>query len=373
MEGPPLPPWDAGAAPAFMWGANTLFAGLAGTNERLGRLEACLGTLSASTGARESDLVGFRAELEQMRGFATSVLARVKGIEDFLHGPMFLDGVQKSAAETVLVKCSPEIWRMRDAVERLKAQVERMEDKIGATASTLSPSPSSAVMKDLEDVILRLAAFGEERIEHLEIIGDSGKRNKDGSAKRVLVSESVLEEGIAHPKLPVPRAWKTDSDARTINKNFDQVSKMMNIVLSRIDHLEERLDARLDNLDKQVHVLKKLFEKVNEKVNEKSHGESPKEEIQKEESEDDLGGASTPEEAPLQMEEVFSKQSNQSMTSTIKAKATAAKNHDADSPSKRKKVTGDSAQKLSEKPKKQHQSGAKAARAAFNRSQRKDV
>ena len=66
------------------------------------------------------------------------------------------------------------------------------------------------------------------------MIGESGRRYKDGAPKRKLVNEKALKEGQLYPNLNVPRSWKSDSDSRTINKNFEQVS-MVQIIPPRVN------------------------------------------------------------------------------------------------------------------------------------------
>ncbi|GBG25983.1 Hypothetical Protein FCC1311_022032 [Hondaea fermentalgiana] len=248
-------PIPADPAQSFMWGAHNLFAGLHAVNARLLQLEQAQD--SQSSHAR------FEQGLESLRAFAVSILRRLEAHENFIHNDRFLQGVDQRAYETVVTKCLPEVWELRANVDALR---EKLETK-ASVSTTQATIGTVALAKEVEDVLLRLAALGDERVQHLEIIGESGKRYKDGTARRRLVTEPALAAGVDYPKLPVPSAWKADSDTQTINHNFEQLSKMINeVVLARIDTVETNMDKRLSHIEKRVDVLQNLFQTLSRDI-----------------------------------------------------------------------------------------------------------
>jgi len=335
---------------AFVQGAVSLFNGIEAINARIDRLE-------------RSPVVQ-HSEFESLRSFALSVHQHLVAHDDFIRNPKFLDGVGERAQQEVITKCMPEIWKLHSNIDKLGLQVQRLQSHRGFDNKVLQ--------SEVEEVLLRLASLGSQRIQHVEIVGDSSRRYKNGAPRRIMVGEEELAQGLAPQKLPVPKAWKSDSDSATINKNFQQITRMMNdILLSRIDEIDERIEQRMDKIEKRVDVISSLFTVLHNDI---KSIQSNSESNQLENSTDEEGDSTSevPTSPPEVSEEhTVNKTATRTCTINIQAdtKLTDSSSEHKQSDGMLAKSPGVSiAESSMETPKRSYQSGAAAGRAAFERS-----
>uniref|UniRef100_A0A7S3PRM0 Uncharacterized protein n=1 Tax=Aplanochytrium stocchinoi TaxID=215587 RepID=A0A7S3PRM0_9STRA len=250
-------------AQSFLWGAQNLFAGLSTVNTKLEALEL-----------RTRSLDDQRRRLDSLRNFVQSIYRQLQSHNDYVRGKQFLVGVRETASDVVVTKCLPEIWKLRANVEGLAERLPIKENNIlhireqrqgngPVNENRTVPSDTCASLaREVELLVLRLAALGDERVQHVEIVGN-GKRYKDGSSIRRMVTEDQLGKGnLSH--LGIPKSWRSQSDTKTINSNFKEVGKMFNdVILPRIDTLEKHVEKRLDRLEKRVDILHGLFRTLN--------------------------------------------------------------------------------------------------------------
>lgn len=182
-------------AQSFLWGAQNLFAALSAMNHKIDSVE-----FSRCRSEEEQ-----RRRLESVRNFALSIYRQLQTHSDYVRGAQFIAGVEEAATNVVVTKCLPEVWKLRANVEDLSRQIQQI-DKVKRTGNanpnhgghTTNRKGQSAVdgalQEEVEAAVLRLAALGEERIQHIEIVGN-GKRYKDGTSMRRIITEDELGKG----------------------------------------------------------------------------------------------------------------------------------------------------------------------------------
>jgi len=357
----PSPPANPDPMHGFMWGAQNLFAGLHAVNMRLEHFER----QNFETGTNN-----IRKELDSLRRFVVTVYNQLQAHDDFVRNGQFLKGVEQKAYEVVVTKCLPEVWKLKANIDVLSGKVDTYSNQETPSTSTKT---AGKLAHDVEALLLRLAALGDERIQHVEIIGDSGRRYKSGAPRRTMVYEADLKDGVAHTNLPVPKSWKADSDARTINKNFQQITKMINeIVLARVDDVEERLEKRMERLEKKVDILNSLFQTLHKSQGSDSKNTPP----EKREGKVDQRKVQEKTESNWKSESegTFSgmckAQQSSTQTCTVEDTLTMDQPKTTISTAPTRTSTSTPELSLSQNPRKSHQSGAKAARAAYERSKK---
>ena len=145
-----------------------------------------------------------RRRLESVRNFALSIYRQLQTHNDYVRGEQFIAGVEEAAENVVVTKCLPEIWKLRANVDEMAVQMkEKMKGKerdgAGVNGNIKKGKLGSvtgvvALQAEVEAAVLRLAALGEERIQHIEIVGN-GKRYKDGTSIRRIITEDELGKG----------------------------------------------------------------------------------------------------------------------------------------------------------------------------------
>ena len=185
------------------------------------------------------------------------LLGKVNGLEKELN----LTKKQLSNTEALLKDKSKrynqlenKLMEVEQALSKVKTQKTKPADS--KALNTLSKEFAS-IRQDFEDVILRLAAFGDDRIQHVEIVGN-GKRTTEGSPVRKIITEDQLgTKDYSH--LKIPKTWKSHSDSTTINLNFKEFTSMFDVVLSRLNKLEQSVENKLLPLEQKVAILHRLF------------------------------------------------------------------------------------------------------------------
>eukprot|EP00164_Ancoracysta_twista_P002041 GFYU01002689.1.p1 GENE.GFYU01002689.1~~GFYU01002689.1.p1 ORF type:complete len:347 (-),score=58.51 GFYU01002689.1:51-1091(-) len=185
-------------------------------------------------------------EIKGLNDFAHSIYTQVLAQHDYMHGSGFVSSMEEHLSSIVRTKVLPQVWKLERTVEKLEQGVqERMVSQHEAMKCSLDSVQSS--------LALLQEAF-DQKIHHVEVIGNGAY--KDGKAKRKLVSEKQLQNHF----LGVRSDWKADSQVDTINKNFEQMMSMMNdVILTRIDQVEEKFEKRLGRIEKKVDVLHSLY------------------------------------------------------------------------------------------------------------------
>jgi len=185
-----LPNFPADPAQSFMWGAHNLFAGLSSVNAKLEALEL-----------RTRCIEEQRRRLDALRNFIQSVYRQLQAQNDFVRGKEFEAGVQEVASEIVVSKCLPEIWKLRANVKDLSNRLPIKEDtkhpvfsKHTSAVDKVAATSCESLAQEVETLVLRLAALGDQRVHHIEIVGN-GKRYQDGTSIRTMVTEDQLGHG----------------------------------------------------------------------------------------------------------------------------------------------------------------------------------
>lgn len=154
------------------------------------------------------------------------------------------------------------VERTEQTLEKVLKRLEYVEIELENSNKLKKKKENSDKLKDIEDILLRFAAFGDERIEHIEIVGN-GERTNDGTSVRKLIMESQLGNN-EFEQFKLPKSWKTHSDSKTINLNFKQLTSMFNdVVLERMNGYEESVDKKVTHLEKKVEVIQKLIKSKN--------------------------------------------------------------------------------------------------------------
>lgn len=136
-----------------------MFAALNAVNARLSVIEF-------SKCKTDEDI---RRRLESLRNFVLSVYRQLQSHNDYVRGKQFISGVEEAAANVVVTKCLPEIWKLRANLEDLSKKVNSYSVEPSVTRSKRAHHPEATLLlrEEIETILLRLASLG--RFEGLKL------------------------------------------------------------------------------------------------------------------------------------------------------------------------------------------------------------
>jgi len=225
----------------FLSGAFQLVQEITALQNEIQNLRKAVKDVEMSKTIMEKDLL-------DLKQFSQNTYAHLLTYHESISGEKFARGIESLVNADVNHKIMPEIWKLQDGISGLEKRLNEVES---------NPSPEQInpeLAQEVKSLLTRVATLGEERIQHIEVIGDN--KYSDGTLRRKIVTEKELE----NHRLGVRQEWAAQSDNQAINENFKQITKMFNdVLLVRIEEINTNLNNRISSLEKKIDVIHTLY------------------------------------------------------------------------------------------------------------------